>query len=49
MVVGIALGATIAMIIVARELEDRPLVDTALTPMPGNRPTGTAPGELMGA
>jgi hypothetical protein len=47
MVVGIALGVTVALVIAARELEDAPA--TVLSTMPANRPTGTAPGEPMGA
>ena len=46
LVVGIALGATLALIIAARELEDAPA--TLLTTMPASPPTG-APGQPMGA
>jgi len=47
MVVGLALGVTLALIIAARELEDSPA--TVVTTLPASRPNGTAPGQPMGA
>ncbi len=47
MVVGIALGVTVALIVAARELEDHPA--TVLTTMLADPPTGLVPGEPMGA